>query len=154
MRPEADLPTIVVADDDPGHRLLTVKAFERCGLRHRVHEVADGEALMHYLLDGGMPKPEAAARRMVILLDLNMPRKNGLEVLSELKSHPALRRIPVVVLTTSAEERDVVRSYDLGANSFVSKPVDFDEFSSAIRRLGDYWLRLVTTPPLARSLPG
>lgn len=154
MRQEADLPTIVVADDDPGHRLLTVKAFERCGLRHHVHEVADGEALMRYLLDGGSQRPEAAARRMVILLDLNMPRKSGLEVLSELKSHPVLRRIPVVVLTTSAEERDVVRSYDLGANSFVSKPLDFDEFSAAIRRLGDYWLRLVTTLPLARSLPG
>jgi CheY-like chemotaxis protein len=149
--PQEDLPIIVVADDDPGHRLLTVKAFERCGLRHRVHQVADGEALMDYLLDGEPRRPEASARRMVVLLDLNMPRKSGLEVLSEIKAHPQLRRIPVVVLTTSAEERDVVRSYDLGANSFISKPVDFDEFSTAIRRFGDYWLRLATAPPLARS---
>ena len=149
MPQDADLPLIVVADDDPGHRLLTVKAFERCGLGHRIHQVADGEALMDYLLRGQSRQPQAAGRRMVILLDLNMPRKSGLEVLSELKAHPALRRIPVVVLTTSAEELDVVRCYDLGANSFITKPVDFDEFSLAMRRLGDYWLRLAATPPLA-----
>jgi two-component system response regulator len=146
---EADLPIIVIADDDPAHRLLTVKAFERCGLQHRIHQVADGEALLDYLLGRGRPPAEAMPRRLVILLDLNMPRKSGLEILAEIKAHDLLRRIPVVVLTTSGEERDVVRAYELGASAFISKPVDFEEFSAAIRRLGEYWLRLVTPPPLA-----
>jgi len=148
---ERELPTIVVADDDPAHRLLTVKAFERSGLRHPIQQVEDGEELMEYLLGRGRHRADAAQHPMVVLLDLNMPRKSGFEVLSEIKSHPGLRRIPVVVLTTSVEERDVARCYDLGANSFISKPVDFGRFSEAIRQLGDYWLKLVAVPPPLRQ---
>jgi CheY-like chemotaxis protein len=147
MHLDQDLPVIVVADDDPAHRLLTIKAFQRSNLRGPIQEIPDGEELMDYLLrQGKYAGRPATTRPMVILLDLNMPRKSGLEALAEIKAHPRLRRIPVVVLTTSAEEQDVVRCYDLGANSFITKPVDFGRFTEAIRRLGDYWLGLVTLP--------
>jgi len=151
VQQETEPPTIVIADDDPAHRLLTVKAFERSGLRHPIQQIEDGEELMEYLLGKGRHRADAAPHPMVILLDLNMPRKSGFEVLSEIKGHPGLRRIPVVVLTTSVEQRDVARCYDLGANSFISKPVDFGQFSETIRQLGDYWLNLVAVPPPARQ---
>jgi CheY-like chemotaxis protein len=129
--------------------LLTVKAFERSRLRNPVKQVQDGEELLDYLLGTGAYSGVRPAQPMIILLDLNMPRKGGLEALAEIKGNPLLRRIPVVVLTTSEEEKDVASSYDLGANSFISKPVDFTEFSRVIQQLGDYWLELVTTPPPA-----
>ena len=149
MQAGRDPPVIVVADDDPAHRLLTVKAFERSRLRNPVKQVQDGEELLDYLLGTGAYSGSLPAQPMIILLDLNMPRKGGLEALAEIKGNPLLRRIPVVVLTTSEEEKDVASSYDLGANSFISKPVDFAEFSRVIQQLGDYWLELVTTPPPA-----
>jgi CheY-like chemotaxis protein len=109
--------------------------------------VVDGVELMDYLLGQGQFADNPAQHRpMVILLDINMPRKNGLEVLGEIKTNLRLRRIPVIVLTTSAEEREIVRSYDLGANSFITKPLDFTQFTDTIQQLGDYWLELVTTP--------
>lgn len=138
---------IVVAEDDPAHRLLTVKAFQRSPLRHPIREVSDGEELMEYLLRTGRYAGEPAAPPpLLILLDLNMPRKGGLEALAEIKGDARLRSIPVIVLTTSDEQRDVARSYDLGANSFITKPVDFGEFTRVIQRLGEYWFELVTTP--------
>lgn len=149
MRAGRDLPVIVVADDDPAHRLLTIKAFERSRLRNPIKQVQDGEELLDYLLGTGAYSGSRPVQPMIILLDLNMPRKGGLEALAEIKGNPLLRRIPVVVLTTSEEEKDVASSYDLGANSFISKPVDFAEFSRVIQQLGDYWLELVTMPPAA-----
>ncbi len=147
MAQSTELPTIVIADDDPAHRLLTAKAFERSSLRNPVRQFEDGEDLLDYLLGRGRHVGEnPGSRPMIILLDLNMPRKSGLEVLAEIKAHPRLRRIPVIILTTSSEDRDIARSYDLGANSFVSKPVDFGQFSDAIRQLGGYWLELVAMP--------
>ena len=147
MRQNKDLPVIVVAEDDPAHRLLTVKAFEKSHLRNPIHEVQDGEELMDYLLrQGKYSAHPVAAFPKVILLDLNMPRKSGLEALAEIKANPLLRRIPVIVLSTSEDELDVARSYDLGANSFITKPVDFGQFTETIRQIGDYWLELVTTP--------
>lgn len=138
---------IVIADDDPAHRLLTVKAFQRALLRNPIQQVSDGEELMEFLRrDGRYAGRADMPRPLLILLDLNMPRKGGLEVLGEIKADAQLRRIPVVVLTTSDEEQDVVRSYDLGANSFITKPVDLPQFMQAIQRLGEYWLELVTTP--------
>ncbi|MDE0855263.1 MAG: response regulator [Nevskia sp.] len=148
MRQDKDLPVILLAEDDPAHRLLTVKAFQKSQLPNPVHQVQDGEELMDYLLhQGRYAGNSGAVDPKVILLDLNMPRKSGLEALAEIKSNPRLRRIPVVVLTTSDDAQDVARSYDLGANSFITKPVDFTEFTRTIRQLGDYWLQLVTTPP-------
>ncbi|HWY25235.1 MAG TPA: response regulator [Nevskia sp.] len=149
MHAGREIPVIVVADDDPAHRLLTVKAFERSRLRNPVKQVQDGEELLDYLLGTGAYSGGPPSQAMIILLDLNMPRKGGLEALAEIKNHPLLRRIPVVILTTSEEEKDVARCYDLGANSFISKPVDFAEFSRVVQQLGDYWLELVTTPPPA-----
>jgi len=155
MRRDRDLPVIVIAEDDPAHRLLTIKALQSSGLRNRIQEIEDGVELMDFLLRQGRyaGKP-ALPYPMVILLDLNMPRKNGLEALSEIKTNPRLRRIPVIVLTTSAEEQDVVRSYDLGANSFITKPMDFAQFTDTIQQLGDYWLELVTTPRNAKAAKG
>ena len=147
MQRDQELPVIVIAEDDPGHRLLTVKAFQRSLLRNPIQEVSDGEELIEYLQGTGRYADHPApSRPLLILLDLNMPRKGGLEVLAEIKGDPRLRRIPVIVLTTSDEEQDVVRSYELGANSFITKPVDFGQFTRAVQRLGDYWLELVTTP--------
>jgi CheY-like chemotaxis protein len=93
----------------------------------------------------------AARRPVIIFLDINMPRKNGLEALAEIKSDPELRRIPVIMLTTSDAESDMLRSYDLGVNSFITKPVSFPDFLSTMKRLGDYWLELVKVPPRPRG---
>jgi two-component system, response regulator len=147
MQRDQQLPVIVIADDDPAHRLLTVKAFQRSLLRNPIQQVADGEELMEFLHRNGRYAGQPAdSRPRLILLDLNMPRKGGLEALAEIKADARLRSIPVVVLTTSDEEQDVVRCYDLGANSFITKPVDFGQFTRAIQCLGEYWLKLVTTP--------
>ena len=151
MSPEArKVITILIADDDADDRMMMREAFEENRLANDLRFVQDGEELLDYLLGTGAYAGGALARPTIILLDLNMPRKSGLEALAEIKGNPRLRRIPVIVLTTSEEERDVARSYDLGANSFVSKPVDFAEFSRVIQQLGDYWLDLVTTPPPAQ----
>jgi CheY-like chemotaxis protein len=145
--------TILMADDDPDDRLLARRALEKHGLAESLRTVADGEELMDYLLRRG-PYADAALspRPSLVLLDLNMPRKDGREALAEMKRDPALRRIPVVVLTTSRSEEEIFRSYDLGANSFVSKPVTFDGLVEVMRNLGIYWLRTVSLPP--DHLPG
>lgn len=140
--------TILMADDDEDDRVLTADALRRSRLINDLRFVVDGEDLMHYLrgqgryVDGGVPAP----RPGLILLDLNMPKKDGREALAEIKGDPDLRQIPVVVLTTSRAEEDIVRTYDLGVNSFVSKPVTFEELASAMRRLACYWFDLVELP--------
>lgn len=138
----ADLPTlIVVADDNPGDRLLAIKALRKGGIDNPVLEVEDGRQLLD-LLHGDTPR----GRRVVVFLDINMPRMNGIEALAELKADPVLRRIPVVMLTTSEADIDLLRAYDLGANSYLSKPVSFAEFLPRMQQLGLYWTRLVTLP--------
>jgi CheY-like chemotaxis protein len=140
--------TILMADDDEDDRLLTADALKRSRLINDLRFVVDGEDLMQYLrgqgpyLAGGIPAP----RPGLILLDLNMPKKDGREALGEIKTDPGLRRIPVVVLTTSRAEEDIVRTYDLGVNSFVSKPVTFEELAAAMQRLACYWFDLVELP--------
>jgi CheY-like chemotaxis protein len=140
--------TILMADDDEDDRLLTADALRRSRLINDLRFAVDGEDLMHYLrgegryIAGGTPAP----RPGLILLDLNMPKKDGREALAEIKGDPDLRRIPVVVLTTSKAEEDIVRSYDLGVNSFVSKPVTFEELACAMQRLACYWFDLVQLP--------
>jgi len=110
--------------------------------------VEDGEELMDYLRqEGAYTAPGAAPRPGLILLDLNMPRKDGREALQEIKTDPSLRRIPVVVLTTSQAEQDILRSYDLGVNAFVTKPVTFDDLSTAVTVLGNFWFEIVKLPP-------
>jgi CheY-like chemotaxis protein len=140
--------TILMADDDPDDRLLARMALERQGMHGVLRTVDDGEELLDYLhRRGAYADPATSPRPHLVLLDLNMPRMDGREALQALKSDPALRQIPVVVLTTSRSDEEVFRSYDLGANSFVTKPVTFDELVAVMQRLDLYWLRTVSLPP-------
>lgn len=140
--------TILLADDDPDDRLLTRDAFEESRLRNALETVEDGEELMDYLTHRGKYAGDRAKPHpSLILLDLNMPRKDGREALREIKTNPALRNIPVVVLTTSKAEEDIFRTYDLGVNSFIIKPVTFDGMVDLIRMIGKYWFELVELPP-------
>ncbi len=139
---------ILMADDDADDRLLAADALAEARLNNELRFVEDGEELMDYLnRRGRWSAPGAAPRPGLILLDLNMPRKDGREALREMKAHPELRRIPVVVLTTSRAEEDVVRSYDLGASSFISKPVTFDGLVRAMKAMGRYYVEIVELPP-------
>jgi CheY-like chemotaxis protein len=139
--------TIVLADDDPDDRQLTGDAFKENRLANSLDCVEDGEELMDYLNRrgkfsdlGNAPLPG------LILLDLNMPRKDGREALKELKANPEFRRIPIVVLTTSKAEEDILRSYDLGVNSYITKPVTFKSLVEIVKVLGRYWFEVVELP--------
>jgi CheY-like chemotaxis protein len=143
---------ILMADDDPDDRELTRDALAESRLANELRFVQDGVELMDYLHHrGAYGRGASAPRPGVILLDLNMPRKDGREALREIKADPELRAIPVVVLTTSRAEEDIARSYELGANSFISKPVTFDGLVSVVRGLGQYWFDIVALP---RGAPG
>jgi len=138
---------ILMADDDSDDRLLTKRALEASRVVNDLRFVEDGEELMDYLLQrGGYADPDGAPRPGLILLDLNMPRKDGREALAEIKKNPALHRIPVVVMTTSKAEEDVLRSYDLGANSYITKPVTFERLVDLMKTLGTYWIEFVKLP--------
>lgn len=136
--------TILMADDDPDDRLLTRDALEESHLLNDFETVEDGEELLEYLRQEG--KYEGKPRPGIILLDLNMPRKDGREALREIKSNPDWRRIPVVVMTTSKAEEDILRSYDLGVNSFIVKPVTFDTLVEMLQTIGKYWFEIVELP--------
>jgi CheY-like chemotaxis protein len=139
--------TILMADDDPDDCMLAQDAFEEARLANELHFVSDGEELMEYLARRGRYVDAASAPRPgLILLDLNKPRKDGREALREIKSNPELRRIPVVVLTTSKAEEDILRSYDLGVNSFITKPVSFEGLVQLVKGLQHYWFELVELP--------
>lgn len=139
--------TILMADDDPEDVMLAEDALEEARLANNFRSVGDGEELLDYLYQRGTyADPEDAPRPGLILLDLNMPRKNGFEALEEIKADPDLRPIPVVVLTTSRSEEDVYQSYDLGVNSFISKPVSFEGLVEAMKVLGEYWFEIVARP--------
>ena len=147
--------TILMADDDEDDRVLTADALKQSRLINDVRFVVDGDDLMHYLhregayASGGIPAP----RPGLILLDLNMPKKDGREALAEIKSDPQLRRIPVVVLTTSKGEEDIVRTYELGVNSFISKPVTFLGLVDVMKAFSRYWLEIVDLPPRRNGQP-
>ena len=139
--------TILVAEDDEDDRMLMQDALEENRLANDLHFVCDGEELMDFLLHRGeYSDPTTAPRPSLILLDLNMPRKDGREALKEIKSDPNLRQIPIVVLTTSKAEEDILRTYDLGVSSFISKPVIFDSMVQIIKALGKYWFEIVELP--------
>ena len=138
---------ILLADDDEDDRMLTVDALRVSKVANNLKTVNDGEELMNYLRHCGMHAPPASSPRpALILLDLNMPRKNGWEVLKEIKADPALRSIPVIVLTTSKEEEDVERTYDLGVNSFIMKPVSFAGLVEVMNSAIEYWFKIVQLP--------
>ncbi|MFY0533951.1 ATP-binding protein [Nannocystis pusilla] len=136
--------TILIADDDPEDRMLAAEALKESRLANDIRFVEDGEELLDYLLlRGRFNNPDDAPRPGVILLDLNMPRKDGREALREIKENPELRRIPIIVLTTSKAEIDIYRSYDLGVNSFIVKPVTFDSLVEVMQVLRKYWFEIV-----------
>ena len=135
---------IVMADDDEDDRQNTEEAFKEHHLANEFFTVKDGEELLDFLHQRG--KHVGKPRPGLILLDLNMPRKDGREALKEIKSDPGLRSIPVVILTTSREEEDILKSYDLGANSFISKPVGFDSLVQIVSTMASYWFQLVELP--------
>ena len=138
---------ILMADDDADDRMLAQEALDESRLANELRFVEDGEELMDYLLrHGRYADPAASPRPGLILLDLNMPRKDGREALAEIKAHPELRRIPVVVLTTSKAEEDILRTYDVGANSYITKPVSFEGLVAMVQALGDYWFSIVALP--------
>ncbi|MCP3870531.1 MAG: response regulator [Gammaproteobacteria bacterium] len=145
--PETELITILLADDDEEDRMLAIEALEEARLANEVKVVEDGEELMDYLHRRGQyTDPESSPRPGLILLDLNMPKKDGRQALKEIKEVPGLRSIPVVVLTTSKAEEDILRTYDLGVNSFITKPVSFDRLTDIMKALALYWCSIVRLP--------
>ena len=137
---------ILMADDDDDDFMLTQKALNESKLLNTLIRVKDGEELLDYLLKRGEYTSENTQRPGVILLDLNMPRKDGREALKEIKSNPDVRDIPVVVFTTSKAEEDIYRSYQLGVNSFITKPVTFENLINVMQALGRYWFEIVELP--------
>ena len=135
---------VLLVEDDPGDVLMTREAFEHYKIRNQLHVVTDGEQALQFLHRSG--DYARAPRPGLILLDLNLPRRDGLEVLADLKADPGLRVIPVVILTTSQAEEDILRSYSLHANAYVSKPVDFEHFMDVIRQIDNFFLTVVELP--------
>ena len=139
--------TILMADDDPDDRQMTREAFDESRLANDLRFVEDGVELMDYLCRRNQyAEPDSSPRPGLILLDLNMPKKDGRQALSEIKAHPQLRNIRVVVMTTSKAEEDILRTYDLGASSYVTKPVTFAALVDVITTMGRYWLEIVELP--------
>lgn len=136
---------ILLVEDSPSDAELTIETFNDCRVLNHLHWVQDGVAALQFLrkqgIYAGVPRPD------LILLDLNLPKKDGREVLAEMKSDPNLLTIPVVVLTTSEAEEDILRSYNLHANCYITKPVDFDQFTGIIRLIEGFWLVAVRLPP-------
>jgi CheY-like chemotaxis protein len=138
---------ILVADDDPDDRLMIKDSFEETGMRNPVHFVHDGEELLDYLMRRGAYASLTNVRLPgLILLDLNMPKKDGREALKEIKGNPSLRQIPVVIFTTSKAEEDICRSYELGVNSFICKPLSYDVLLKTVKSLIKYWIETVQLP--------
>ncbi len=135
---------VLLVEDDEGDVLMTREAFEHHKLRNQLHVVPDGVEAIAFLRQEG--EHAGAPRPGLILLDLNLPRKDGREVLEEIKSDETLRSIPVVVLTTSQAEEDILRSYNLHANAYVAKPVDFERFIDVIRQIDDFFVTVVKLP--------
>ena len=144
MCDESKMIDVLLVEDDEGDVLMTREAFEYYKIKNRLHVVTDGEQALQFLHRVGSYAD--APRPGLILLDVNLPRRSGLEVLAELKQDDELLMIPVIMLTTSQAEEDIVRSYSLHANAFVSKPVDFEHFIDAIRQIDTFFLTLVRLP--------
>ncbi len=135
---------ILLVEDDPGDELVTREAFEHNKLKNRLHVAHDGEEGLDYLYRRGAYQD--APRPDLILLDLNLPKYDGRQLLEQVKSDPDMSRIPVVVLTTSSAEEDILRSYQLHANAYVTKPVDLDQFMSAVRQIDEFFVQVVRLP--------
>ena len=139
--------SILLVEDDPDHELLTIRALKKSGIANEMRVARDGEEAIEMLFGGqqdGSPAPELP---QLVLLDLKLPKIDGLEVLRRIRESDLTNMLPVVVLTSSDEESDIVRSYKLGVNSYIRKPVNFSDFAEATRQLGLYWLVLNECPP-------
>jgi len=144
---KTEVPAILIAEDNPNDVELTIEALSQHNLANRVTVAHDGVEALEYLRREGDFSEREPGDPAVVLLDIKMPRKDGLEVLREIRSDPALRRIPVVILTSSREEQDLITSYDLGVNAYVVKPVDFPSFIDAVKELGVFWALINERPP-------
>ena len=146
--------SILLVEDNPDDVKLTLHALKECNIANKVVVVSDGVEALDYLFGtGAYANRDLNDRPAVVLLDLKLPKVDGLEVLRRIRADHHGKRQPVVVLTSSKEEQDVVASYDLGANSYILKPVDFDRFIEAVRQLGLYWLLLNEPPPNGKATP-
>jgi two-component system response regulator len=140
--------SILIADDDPDDRMMIEEAFTENRIANKIDFVEDGEQLMAYLKrEGPYTELKDSPYPGIVLLDLNMPKKDGREAFREMKDDPALCRIPVIVLTTSIAEEDIVRTYGLGVSSFITKPVSFEGLVDAVRVICRYWIQIVALPP-------
>jgi CheY-like chemotaxis protein len=148
VEPPGKCITILIADDDSDDRWLMQRVLKKSRLYNDVRFVENGEELLDYLYQRGIyGAPRAAPRPGLILLDLNMPKKSGREALAEIKTDPNLRTIPILVLTSSRAEEEIYRSYDLGANSFITKPVTFEAMVEIMKAVTSYWFSIVELPP-------
>ena len=139
---------ILLADDDEGDQNLTRRAFAKGKFKNDLRIVSDGAEALDYLLRRGKYEdPETSPRPHLLLLDLNMPKIDGRQVLEKIRAHPDLKRLPVIVLTTSRQEEDILRTYDLGVNSYITKPVTPGDFIKAVTTIENYWFQLVVLPP-------
>jgi CheY-like chemotaxis protein len=136
--------TILIVDDDEGHAILIRENLEAAGLRNRIEHFRDGQAILDFFAQ----RPPTAGEAYLVLLDIRMPKVDGIEVLRRLKADTRLSRLPVIMLTTTDDSREVERCYELGCNVYIQKPVDYDRFADAIRRLGSF-VPLLLVPPVA-----
>jgi two-component system, response regulator len=147
---QSNVSEILLVEDNSSDAVLTLHALEKSHVANQIHLVRDGEEALDFLFCRGTfanRDPENTPR--LVLLDLKLPKVDGIAVLREIKANPRTRSIPVVVLTTSKEERDLVQTYELGVNSYIQKPVNFAEFQDVVRQLGMYWLLINSRPPTA-----
>lgn len=150
----ADAGLVLIVEDDPADQELTRRALSDAPVPSESVLASNGEEALDYLLRRGrFSDPHTSPRPDLILLDLNMPRMNGVQTLREIRSHPDLRRIPVIVLTTSSAEEDISSCYELGCNSYITKPVTLDGYMEAVSQLNVYWLRLVRLPRIGTAMP-
>ncbi len=144
-------PTVLIAEDDEGHAILVQQTLKEAGLGNSIHHFKDGQAILDYLFRRGSGPHRETDRPYVLLLDIRMPKVNGVEVLKQLKASEDLRKLPIIMLTTTDDPREVIRCHELGCNVYIQKPVDYDKFSEAIRRLGLFIMLLQVPPVNGRS---
>lgn len=140
-------PIVLIAEDDEGHAILVQQTLKEAGLGNAIHHFKDGQAILDYLFRRGPGPHREKDRAYVLLLDIRMPKVNGVDVLQQIKAHPELRKLPVIMLTTTDDPREVLRCHEMGCSVYIQKPVDYDKFSEAIRRLG-LFIMLLLVPPV------
>ncbi len=140
-------PAVLIAEDDEGHAILVQQTLRDAGLGNPIHHFKDGQAILDFLFRCGPGPHRAVCKPYVLLLDIRMPKVNGVEVLAQIKANPELQKLPVIMLTTTDDPREVKRCHELGCNVYIQKPVDYDKFSEAVRRLG-LFIMLLLVPPV------